>query len=285
MADLSPIVHRRLRTELRRARDEAGLTQQEVADRLEWSLSKIIRIEAGNVNITTTDLRVLLQLYGLTASRVNELAEAARQARTGMWWNDHKASLSKQLIDYFGYEYASSRMLQFEPLVVPGLLQTPEYIREILSVFLSEGELDRLELHAEVRSTRQKALLGRSEPPKIDFIVDEAAVRRVVGGPQVMRAQLLRMAEVAESVPGFSLQVMPFFAGAHPGLKGPFVVMEFPEREDDDVLFIENSRGDMLGRDFQDEVVYHREIFEQLRDQALSPQDSLELLRNLAAGF
>src|SRR5689334_8890939 len=124
MADLNPIVHRRLRTELRKARDGARLTQQEVADRLDWSLSKIIRIEAGNVNLTTTDLGVLLRLYGLDSERVDELTEMARQARSDKWWDAYKSVLSKRFLSYFGYEYASAHMLQFEPLIVPGLLQT-----------------------------------------------------------------------------------------------------------------------------------------------------------------
>src|SRR5689334_8526067 len=146
MADLNPIVHRRLRTELRKARDGAGLTQQEVADRLDWSLSKIIRVEAGNVHLTTTDLRVLLQLNGLAPARVDELTEMARRARTGMWWDAYKGSLSKQDLAFFGYEFAASYVLQFQPLIVPGLLQAPEYTRQILSIFLGEEERDRLEL-------------------------------------------------------------------------------------------------------------------------------------------
>jgi transcriptional regulator with XRE-family HTH domain len=271
---------RRVRTELRKARLETGLTQEQVADAMDWSLSKVIRIENGSVAISTNDLKALLRLYKpIEAERTDELIALARASRERSWWSGgaYREVASPALRQLIGYESAASIARSFETLLVPGLLQTEEYARTIITEFEGPGHLDTL---VEIRMRRQD-LLDRADPPLLFFILDEAVVRRQIGGKAVMRQQIRRLLEAADR-PNVTIEVVPFSAGAHPGLKGPFVVIEFPDAEDDDVLYLENPQGDLVGRDYPEEVSEHREAFEALRDLSLGPEGSRDYLAKLA---
>jgi transcriptional regulator with XRE-family HTH domain len=237
----SPAVQRRrLRAELRRVRQEAGETQEQVAVAMDWSLSKLIRIENGSVGISTNDLKVLLGHYGIAADdRVKELIELARAARERSWWNMYKDVASPRLLQYTEYEAAAMIARNFEPLLIPGLLQTEEYAREVIKEFSRHPPKDRLDALLSLRLKRQK-LLKRTEPP-----------------------------------PWFS-----FSAGINHGMQGPFIVLEFPEAEDDDVLYLESTRGDLINRDDPEEILVYREIFEELRHMSLG-EGSVEFLRGL----
>jgi hypothetical protein len=247
---------------------------------MDWSLSKVIRIENGTVGISTNDLRALLRYYGIVDNdQVAELVALARAARErSFWWSGYREVAPPGLLQLIGYESSAFVVRTFETLLVPGLLQTEEYARTIIKEF--EGSAKHLETLVEIRMKRQE-LLDQADPPLLFFILDEAVVRRLIGGKAVMRRQIRRLIEAADR-PNVTIEVVPFAAGAHPGLKGPFVVIELPDPEDDDVLYLEGTQGDVVSRDFRDEVVTHREEFEVLRKASLGPKGSLTYLGKLA---
>lgn len=271
------VQRRRLRVELRRARQAAGLTQEQVATELEWSLSKVIRVEAGSAGISARDLEALLRLYRIEDSdRVSELAALARAARERSWWDIYRNVASAGLLQLIGYEAAACITRAFEPLVVPGLLQTEEYARAIIRHFIDGLSAEAEDSLVDLRMRRQE-LLDRTDPPLLFFVLDESVIRRPVGGNAVMRRQLSSMTEMAQR-PNVTIEVVPFSAGAHSGLKGPFVTLEFPETADDDVLYLENARGDLISREVPAEILSYREAFESLRNLSLGPEGSLRYL-------
>jgi transcriptional regulator with XRE-family HTH domain len=277
----SPTVHqRRLRIELRTAREAAGLTQEQAAKALEWSLSKIIRIEAGTVRVAVTDVKVLLQLYRVPEARVEDVLSLARAAREQGWWNAYRRILSQQLLDLIGYESAAKVIREFQPLVIPGLLQSSAYAQEIISHLREQDSSEEIRDRVEVQLRRQE-IFDREDGPQFFFAIDESVVRRLVGGTALMRDQLTQMLEMAKR-PNVTIEVVPFNAGAHAGLRGPFQMVEFGEAQDDPVLYLEGAQGELVGRDFREEIVRYRERFELLRGISLGPEGSAVLLSNLA---
>ena len=277
----SPAVQRRrLRAELRRARLDAGLTQDQVAAAMDWSLSKLIRIENGSVGISTNDLKAILLHYKITEeNRTSELLALSRAARERSWWSTYRDSAPPRLLQLIEYEAAAFIARSFQPLLVPGLLQTEEYARTSIRQLAPKMSASQVEGLVEIRMKRQE-LLQRSDAPLLFFIMDEAVVRRIVGGEDVMRRQLQRMIEVSNS-PNVTIEVVPFSAGLLPGLQGQFLIYEFSDAADDDVLYLEDARGALLSRDSPDEVLRFREEFEQLREASLGPEGSVDFLRVL----
>lgn len=281
----SPVVQRRrLRTELRKARQNASLTQEQVAEAMDWSLSKVIRIEAGTVGISTTDLKALLSHYRLDdPDTTSQLVALARAARERSWWSVYRDVAPPGLLQLIGYEAASYIIRNFETLLVPGLLQTEDYARAIVLALDEGATAERVNALVEIRMRRQEQL-DRDDPPLLFFILDEATVRRPIGGRDVMRRQIHHLIEMAAKS-NVTIEIVPFTAGAHPGLRGPFVIIEFPDPGDDDVLYLE-ARGDLTIRgDISEagEVSAHREVFEQLRGLSLGPDGSSAYLHKLAA--
>jgi transcriptional regulator with XRE-family HTH domain len=275
------VQRRRLRAELRSARQKEGLTQEQVAAEMDWSLSKVIRIEAGSVGISTNDLKALLRLYKiLNEEQTADLIALARAGRERSWQSAYRDVVSPRLLQLIEYESAASIIRNFEPLVVPGLLQTEEYARAVLGRFAVPTTPGRIDAQVEVRMRRQE-LVDADDPPLLFFILDEAVTRRMVGGAAVMRRQVRKLVEFARR-PRVTLEIVPFGAGVHPGLQGPFVIYEFPDPADDDVLFLENPLGDVSSRDSPDEVLRYREAFEELRKLSLGRDGSLTYLDNLA---
>jgi transcriptional regulator with XRE-family HTH domain len=260
---------RRLRADLRKLRTTRNLTQRDVADSLDWSLSKLIRMESGSVGISTTDLKALLQHYDVSdkeeIDRFVDMARASKEQRD-FWWSGYREATSQQYLTFLGYENSASAIFQFETLLIPGLLQEEEYAREVLAAYGGSASQQRMNEWVELRLRRQYELFERPHPPEMLFVLDEAALLRWVGGPKVMRRQLNRLrTEAARD--HVTIEIVPFSAGAHPGMKGSFVILEFDE-DVDDVLYLENSRGDMVSRDDQGEVKEYREAFEQLQTAA-----------------
>lgn len=278
----NPVVQRRrLRTELRSARQTAGLTQESVAEAMDWSLSKVIRIEAGSVGISTNDLRALLNLYKVAdAARTDELVSIARMAKERSWWSDYKDDVSPRFFQFIEHEAAASAMRAFQPLTIPGLLQIEDYARTVIQQFAATASAERVEKLVRIRLKRQE-LLQRANPPEMHFILDEAAVRRLVGGKATMRRQLLHLIHMADR-PNVTIEVIPFAAGVHPGMQGPFVILELAEGADDDVLFLETSRGDLIFGDDPDELSAYGEMFEQLRKLSFGPDHSSRFLEAVA---
>ncbi|HEY0640437.1 MAG TPA: helix-turn-helix transcriptional regulator [Pseudonocardiaceae bacterium] len=242
-----PTVHRRrLRNELRKAREAAGRTQRDVAAAMDWSQSKLIRIETGAVNISTNDLRALLGHYDVPAERINAMVELARAARDVPRWSIYKDVASPEYIAFLGYESSASIIRNFEPLLMPGLLQTEEYARAVITAVETVNP-QRVDALVDLRMQRQE-LMVKQPAPELHFIIDEAVIRRMVGGPHVARRQLRHLKDIADA-PNVTLRVVPFEVGMYPRLRVPYVLFEFPDAEDEDVLYLENPLGEYLVRE------------------------------------
>ena len=242
-----PTVHRRrLRNELRKAREAAGMTQREVARAMDWSQSKLIRIETGAVNISTNDLRALLAHYSVTQDRIETLIDVARAAREVPRWNIYKDVASPEFIAFLGYESSASIIRNFEPLLVPGLLQTEEYAREVITVVESRMP-QKVDALVDLRAQRQD-IFNREPAPELHFILDEAVIHRLVGGPAVARRQLRHLREMAD-LPNVNIRIVPFSAGMYPRLRVPYVIFEFADSEEESILHLENPLGDYIIRE------------------------------------
>lgn len=271
------VYRRRLRVELRKAREAVRMTQRQAAEALEWSLSKMIRIEAGINSVSVTDLRAMLQLYKVTDDRViDSLTSAARVGRAPAWWSRYRDAVSPQFAQYLGDEGSASSIQVFHPHLIPGLLQTEDYARELLSAYTPNELVRRL---VEMRMERQDMLFEQADPPDLEFVFGEEALYRMIGGPHVMEKQLRRLLD-ANSRQTTSVKIVPFRAGAHPGLKGPFILLGFTD-SGDDLLFVEGASGDLVTRDDKEMVVQSIEHFELLRRLALPDEDARNLLDDL----
>ncbi|HEX9042641.1 MAG TPA: helix-turn-helix transcriptional regulator [Trebonia sp.] len=277
---LSPVVQRRrLRTELRRARLDAGLTQEQVAAAMDWSLSKLIRIENGSVGISTNDLKAILAHYKITDERRSgELLGLARGARERSWWSAYR-DVSPRLIQLIEYESAASIIRNFQPMLIPGLLQTEEYATTMIRNLSPAATAQEVKTGVEIRMRRQR-ILEQAEMPLMFFIVDEAAVRRFVAGQEALRHQIQRLLDESAK-PAVTIEIVPFSAGAHPGMQGPFMLFEFPDAEDEDALYLEGASDNRFKRDDPEEISSFRERFEVLRDLSLGPKGSTDFLRRL----
>lgn len=279
----SPLVQRRrLSLELRRARAEIGYTQDQVAQSMDWSLSKVIRIESGGVSISTNDLRALLGLYEISErNRVNELLELARASRQSSPWSKYRGDISAQYLQYIEYEEAASVLRLYEPLLIPGLLQTAEYATAIIRRLADPGTPEELlQARIEIRLSRQE-LLEQDPSPTIFCVLDEAVVQRLAGQRDVARGQIARLLELANRQ-NITLEIVPFSAGFHRGMLEPFLIVEFPDPEDRDVLFSESSRDTIISHDEPGEVTAgYRQVFDQLRFISLGETGTMAYLRNL----
>ena len=267
----SAALRRRLTAELRRLRNQAKLTQRQVADNLDWSPSKVIRIEQGTVRIGVTDLQALLHLYDISdPTVVADLTSMARGSKK-LPFSEYRDVVGPEGVRYFQYESNAAIIRQVQAQLVPGLLQIEEYTRPVLDAYRKSAEdADKI---VESRKERQE-LLERAEPPEAFFVLDEAVLRREVGGPKVMERQIDHLIELARR-PRISIQIIPFSAGAHSAMAGPFVHLEFPADNDPDVIFVENALGDTLLRDDEEVTADYREQFWALEDLA-APSASLE---------
>src|SRR5690349_9896931 len=240
--DNASALRRQLLAELRLLRPSHVQTQRQVAEALDWSPSKVTRIESGAVSLSVTDLRALLDYYGVTdpalVERLVDLARRSRRARSP--FAAYADAFAPIALRFFDFEHSASWLGEVELLVVPGLLQTEEYARALMGVH--ELGPEKTERFVCCRNVRQQ-LLDRADPPELSFVIDEAVLRRVIGGRAVMRAQLRRLLDLAER-PHLAIRVLPFALGEHVGLRGPFVLLEFAGTNDPDVVYLEQRRGD-----------------------------------------
>ena len=273
---------RRLAMELQRHREATGMSREEVARQLEWSTSTLFRIETGRSRPQPGNVRVLLELYGVTGPERDGLIQLTRDARKPGWWHSFRDVLPNPYEVYIGLEAGTASIRNFEPIVVPGLLQTEGYAREIFRngpIELDPAEVERL---LEVRLARQQ-VLARDDRPRLWAIIDEAVIRRVVGGTEVMRGQLRHLADAAEQGKT-TIQVVPYRAGAHAGTTGPFVILDFPEATDPAVVYVETLAGDIYLEERSD-VSRYTLAFDRLRAAALHPDDSVQLIEQMASGL
>lgn len=273
----SPTVRRRrLGMELRRLREEASYTLERVAERLECSDSKISRIETGQVGATPRDVRDMLELYGADGRQRDELMQLAREGRQRGWWNTFDDQVIKTLI---GFEAAAASVHVYEAMVVPGLLQTVDYARAVIGAVRPGLGPEQIERRVEVRTARQRDLT-QADPPALWAIIDEAALRRPVGGPKVMGEQLEWLIEAA-AWPSVTLQALPLNAAEHAGMDGSFTMYEFSDPADPAVVYLENATSGLY-LETPEETRRYALLFDHLRAAAMQPKDSREFLRELA---
>ena len=266
---------RRLARELRRLREGAHLTIEQVANKLELSPSTVSRIETAQVGIRPRDVRELLDIYGVAGVQRDELLQIARERRQQPWWQEYRDLPNMALA---GFEADATSISQFSALLVPGLLQTEAYAREVLTAIRLDARPGDIQRRMDLRLNRQALLTGETAP-QYWVVLDEAVVCRPVGGPAVMGAQLEYLAQMA-ALPSVTLQVLPFSAGAHAGMDGEFTIFGYRAPEDPDVVYIENTGGDAYIEDADVTRRYNR-IFDHLRAAALDPAESVRTLAEL----
>lgn len=280
MATGPTVRRRRLGAELRRLRDSAGYKLEEVAGMLGVAPSTLSRIETGKAPTKSAYLSQLLELYRVTdAGQRQILVDMAREGHRKGWWAAYDDVLPSGLGVYVGLEAEASGLRSYEIGVVHGLLQTTDYARAILRASAPRHTADQIERLVDLRMERQRRL---DDNPPLDLWVihDEAVIRRTVGGPVVMRHQLAHLL-VAAGLPGVTLQVLPFDTGAHAGHDGPFSIVEFHDRSDSEVVYVESTAGPIyLEKDR--EVRASAEVFDRLRAAALPPEASLDLISKAA---
>jgi transcriptional regulator with XRE-family HTH domain len=269
------VQRRRLGIELRRLRETAGKTIDEVAGVLECSDSKVSRIENGQVSASPRDVRDMLEFYGVTPERRDELVEFARTARKKGWWEAYSDTLVVPLV---GLEVAAQRILDYDAMVVPGLLQTEDYARALVRAHRPDISADQVERRVEFRMARQD-LLTREAPPRLEVVLEECVLRRPVGGPNVMRAQLQRLVD-ATSLPAVRLQVLPLDVGEHGAMSGAFTVYRFDEPASPDVVYLEHTTSDLYVES-PEQVERYNSAFDRLRAAAMRPRRSIAFLKSL----
>ncbi|MGH3624279.1 MAG: helix-turn-helix domain-containing protein [Sciscionella sp.] len=268
---------RQVAAELRALREKAGLSCLEVGKKMGMSGSKISRIETGMSGLQVEDVAALLGLYQVPASTRAELLDLVRRSEERGWWERQPGlpQLWRSLIDF---EAKTARIQNFEPLAIPGLLQTAEYTRAIIQgtdPTLSEAELDNL---VASRMARQ-ALLSRSRVPQFFAVVDEGALRRPIGEPGVMARQLRHLADDAQRS-NVTLRVVPLSVGAHVGLQGSFTILEFAEEPD--LVFIENHATGLFLEEEADLASY-RLALRNILNASLAPNATLDLIAAILA--
>ncbi len=235
---------RRLATELLRLRKAAGLTQAQVAEKTAVNAVTLYRLETGRARPQRRTLRVLLDLYGVTEPQRSELVETAQGAEYPGWLRQYQSELPEVYTAYISFEAEARSAREYEPLLIPGLLQTEEYSRAVVKCGMIMARQQEVELRVQVRMQRQ-ALLAKEEPLRLWAVMDEAAIRRQVGGPDVMRQQLWHLVEMTEHS-HVTLQVLPLESGAHPAMAAGFIALDFPNSADPELVYVDYMGGDLL---------------------------------------
>ena len=266
---------RRLAAELRRLRENAGLTQEEVAGQLEWDPSKLSRIENRQVGIIARDLRKLLDLYAVTDESQREGYFAmAREGKQRAWWQSYGDVIPSEYGTLIGLESEAATISNYEQELIPGLLQTEDYARAVIRVSRPDDTAEQVSRRAEVRMARQQ-VLARDDAPRLWAVINEAAVRRVVGGPAVMAAQLRSLAAARDRAV-VTVQVLPFSAGEHPAMTGSFVTLDFAA-PDPGAVYLENAAS-ALYLERPADVAWYAEAFRFVQAAALGPKETRDML-------
>jgi transcriptional regulator with XRE-family HTH domain len=274
----SPTVRRRrLALELRRLREAAKLTCEEVAEQLECSASKVSRVETGRVSVSPRDVRDMLAIYNVPEDQRDGLVQLARESRQKGWWHAFGDTVHPHFATYLGLESAASQIRLYKSVRIPTLLQTEDYARAINAAGRVGGQFDSEDRQFAVQMERQRQT--RTNPPRVWAVIDEAALRRQVGGREVMREQLEHLCEVSSS-PNLFLQVIPFSGGAYVALDLPFVILSFPDPVDPDVVCMGYPTGCLWIEDMA-EVDRYNLFFHHLQAAALSFDDSVALVTSV----
>jgi transcriptional regulator with XRE-family HTH domain len=269
-----------LGAQLRRLRETAGISAEKAGFEIRASRSKISRMETGRVGLKVRDVEDLLTLYGVTsAPQRAKVIALARRSRAPEWWAKYNDILPDWFETYLGLESAATSIRSFEMQFVPGLFQTEDYARAVTALGHQAARVDEIERRVGLRLKRQQ-LLARAQPPRIWAVMDEAVLRRPVGGLPVMRAQLRHLVEAA-LMPRVTLQVVPFARGGHAGASGSFSILRFEERDLPDVVYIEQLTSAVY-LDQRQDIEHYLEVVDQLSGEALTPADTTRFIEQVA---
>ncbi|MET7474728.1 helix-turn-helix transcriptional regulator [Streptomyces sp. NPDC005648] len=282
----STVLGRQLGDELRKFREEAGVSMAEAAELLDCTKGKISRMENGHVPIRTPDLNALMHAYRVegeeTRSRLGAMAQRANRRRRDGWWHQYSSVLGDSYRDQIELEAICDSVRTYEVQLIPGLLQTAEYGRAVTvasRAWKTPAEIDQF---VQVRLARQQRLTDE-DPMTLWAVLAEGALRQHVGGPTVMQAQLEHLATMAERA-NITVQVLPFSRGAHSGMFGPYLLLSFPQVTSLDLVLTETPTGN-IWMEREPEVAYYRTLFDDARTTALPPAESLTLIRRIAKEY
>lgn len=267
-----------LGSQLRVLREAKGITREEAGYAIRASGSKISRMELGRVSFKERDVVDLLDLYGVDADEAATLVALAREANSPGWWHKYGDLLPDWFQVYVGLEEAASLIRLYEVQFVPGLLQTADYARAVVRLGQPGAPPEEIERRVSLRMGRQE-LLTKQGGPRLWAVVDEAALRRPIGGREVMRAQLAQLIEATKE-PNITLQVVPFWSGGHAAEAGAFTIMRFPEPDLPDVVYLEQLTS-ALYLDKRDDVEKYTEVMERLSVESESPERSVDILSGM----
>ncbi|WP_435829788.1 helix-turn-helix domain-containing protein [Micromonospora costi] len=268
-----------LGAQLRRLRESSGVTREGAGWEIRASESKISRMELGRVGFKERDVADLLTLYGVTDADEREvLLTLARDANNPGWWHRYGDVLPTWFQSYLGLEAAAALIRTYEVQFVPGLLQTPAYARAVVLLGHGAAAPDEIDRRVALRMRRQE-LLRRADPPQLWAVVDEAALRRPIGGPDVMRDQLTALIEATRS-PNVRLQIIPFAAGGHAAAGGAFTILRFGDQDLPDIVYIEQLTS-AIYLDKRDDLDHYALAMERLCIEAEPPERTPELLGRL----
>ncbi|MBN6058056.1 helix-turn-helix domain-containing protein [Nonomuraea sp. RK-328] len=272
-----------LGSQLRRLREAKGVTREEAGHLIRGSESKISRMELGRVGFKERDVADLLTLYDVTDSEARAaVLDLVTKANEPGWWHRFNDVLPTWFQAYVGLEEAAERIRTYEVQFVPGLLQTKEYARAVVTAGAAGVGPDEIARRVDLRLERQR-ILDRPDGPIFWAVIDEAALRRPIGGAEVMRAQLEHLADLMRQ-PNITIQIMPFSFGGHSAEGGAFSILRFPDRELPDVVYVEQLAS-ALYLDKREDVDRYTEVMERLCAVSTTPDETAELLRTIAEEF
>jgi hypothetical protein len=265
-----------LGAQLRRLREGRHISREDAGWEIRASGSKISRMELGRVSFKERDVADLLTLYGVTDQQEREaLISLARQANSTGWWHRYGDILPSWFQSYLGLEAAASLIRTYEVQFVPGLLQTPDYARAVILLGHGGAAPEEIDRRVELRQARQQ-VLAKPNSPQVWAVLDEAVLRRPVGGPDVMSAQIEALIEATKS-PKVRLQIIPFHAGGHAAAGGSFAILRFPEPELPDVVYVEQLTS-AIYLDKRDDVDHYAAAMERVCVEAELPGNTATML-------
>ncbi|MEU9791100.1 helix-turn-helix transcriptional regulator [Streptomyces sparsogenes] len=285
----STVPRRQLGRYLRDLRIQARLTVRAAANKLEWSEAKMWRIESGQTSLRSHDAEAMCKVYGASQELTEALMGLAKETKARGWWHSYGDVIPLGFDLFIGLEEAASQLWWYESELVPGLLQTEDYSRAIITADNPSEDVDEIERRVRLRIRRQALLSRATDPATLMAVLNEAVLRRPVGGKKVMADQLKHLVDVGE-LPNVTIKVVPFAAGLHRGmLSGPFIVLRFPPNGDGKeteppTVYSDGYTGDLY-LDKPDEVARYDEAFDNIWHTALNEQDSRDLLSTMAGSY
>ena len=282
----STVPRRQLGRYLRDLRNRSRLTVRAAAERFEWSEAKIWRIETGQTSLRSLDVETMCRIYGAPGDLTEALMGLAKETKARGWWHSQGDVIPEDFNVYIGLEEAAARFAWYESELVPGLLQTEDYARTLIQVDNPGVDDVEIERRVHVRIARQALLTRATDPPVLEVAINEAVLRRPVGGAQVLTGQLRRLHEVS-ALPNVSIRVVPFAAGLHHGImSGPFVILTFPrngngQEAEPPTVYAESLTG-ALYLDKPREIARYAAAFTNIWESSLDETASEQLISQAA---